>query len=259
MNGRKVLVLLNGDSASQKCVSFAVRLFNDMKVSVVVGFIPGENKKHINGNRARIKQALLDEYNASPHVRLLLRNGDDFTLEEIARESHYADLIVLQAALLNDPTNNWDDAFTSSGLASPVHVPVIVVPEEAEVVDEVLVTYDGRKASFSAIKQFCQIMSNLCERVQVTLLEINHNSSQFLPEEERLLVEYLTEHCSNIGIYKVADESPEKIMKIIDSGKKAIVVAGTLEALKASLEQLPEMGNRLMRENNLAGFYGVAE
>lgn len=256
MDSRKILVLLSNKSEAQSCVNFTVQLFREMKTLMVIAYVEesdfSETEKQMTA--ADIQQS----FNAHPNVKVVVRNGKNLTTDDIAREAKYTDLIVLQTVLLSDASNQWLNAASKYQNDALAQVPVIVVPNRAHKIEEVLITYDGENPNFGSIRQFCQVMGGFCSMVNVTLLEINHGCSHFLPEEEKLMVEYLKEHCQNFGVYKVSEESPEKILQLINCGPNALVVSGTLSSLQASLPHLPSLTGKFIQEKNMAGFFGTS-
>lgn len=260
MGGRKILVLLHSRENALACVDFVAHLFRDVKLLLVIGFVyeGPEDPVGLETQRKAITRDLQQAYNAHPNIRLMVRNGRILSVDDIARESRYTDLIVMEAGTLDRSLSLKVKRVSNKSETERLHVPVIIVPEAAQEVEEVIITFDGQNPSVTSIKQFCQIMGNVCSDMQVTLLELNHNKAQFLPQEEKLLIEYLRGHCQNLGIYKVSEESPQQILQLINSSKNAIVVAGTLDTLQASLGKLPQLSNQLIQQNNLPGFFGAS-
>lgn len=256
MSSRKILVLLSDNEDAQGCVNFVVQLFRETKTLVVVAFVNSKTKSE--HHQKTIAAEMQQSFGAHPNVKILVRTGRNLTTAEMAREAKYTDLIVVQSAVMTNSLMNWWDLLPKDASQSTIQVPVIVVPDPAHKIDEILITYDGQHPNFGSIRQFCQIMGDFCSTVNVTLLEINHDCNHFLPEEEKLLIEYLKEHCKNIGVYKVADESPEKILQLVNCGQNAIVVSGTVGSLQASLPHLTNLTGKFIEENKMPGFFGAS-
>lgn len=242
MSGRKIIVVISNDSDLVRYVTFVVELFKALNVMVVVVF--DANAAISPKRRDAISRVLRHSFALHPQITLVVRNNHPVDREALMRESNYTDLIVVQS--------NKNGVYFSE-----MSVPVIVVPECADRVDEVIITYDGRESGFETIRQFCQIMGELCQQSRVTLLEINHGCDRFLPEEEKLSVEYLKGHCKNLGIYKVSEESPQQLMQKINSGHNAIVVSGTFDNKFESQGDGGWLTNQLISENGLPGFFGA--
>lgn len=242
MSGRKIIVLISNDSDPVRYVTFIVALFKALNVVIVVVF--DAHSAISQKRRDAISKVLRHYFALHPQITLMVRNNHPVDREALIRESNYTDLIVVQP-------NNKQTYFAE------MSVPVIVVPECAKQVDEVIITYDGRESGFETIRQFCQLLGNLCLKTRVTLLEINHDSDRFLPEEEKLSVEYLKGHCKNLGIYKVSEESPQQLLQRINSGGNALIVSGTFDHKSESVREGGWLTNQLISENGLPGFFGA--
>jgi len=257
MSSRKILVMLSDvPDEAQHTLSFAFQLLKNNKSLVVAAYL-----HHSKGSfdiQSRVVQTarLQNDFGNHPNIRLALRTINGLTPAELEREARYTDLIVLGAELLNQAHGSTSIQLLS-GINSNLQVPVLVVPGNAHTTDEIIITYDGLPEGLATIKQFCQILDNFCQHAKVTLVEFNHNCNQYQPEEEKLLVEYLKQHCSNLGIYKVSDESPQKVLQMINSSGNAIVVSGTLRMLGEKSTLTAQMVNPFTAEEKLPGFFGA--
>lgn len=255
MSNRKILVLLNDVAEAMSCTNFIVRLFKDSKTLVVIAFT--EDSSVTAAHQQHLATVLQQNFRVYPNVNLMVRTAHKLSAEDIAREGKYTDLIVLPASMKGEM--HWLSMLSDTDSRMFKHVPVMLVPETSQDIDEVVITYDGNNPNLSSVKQFCQIMDSLCSEVNVTLLEVNHDTSLFLPEEEKLLIEYLKGHCKNLGVYKASDESPEKILQQINCSPNAMVVSGTLASLHATLPQLQNLGSVLIEETKMPGFFGGSD
>lgn len=253
MNSSKILALINDDIQSARSIDFAFQLLHGERGLVVAAFA-GKNPGS-GADRAILAEKLKQRYANETESRFILRTSPGLNPEEIAKESQYADIIVLSPELLHGQPGQW--AAATNEQINKLNVPVILVPGEVKSVKHVLLTYDGNEQTLMVIKQFCQIMASLCAEAQVTLLEFNHDHASFEPQEERLLVEYLKQHCHNLGIFKVGSESPDKILKLIDFKEETILVSGTLSLLQQSIRELPALTSRLIYQERTPGFFGT--
>lgn len=253
MTGRKILALMDDNTVFQSSVDYAFDLFGNSGALIVATFL---HNKSANIQKRREAIALLQEkYSNNKSTKLIIRNENGLKSSDLTREIRYTDLIIHHSnnkeanKLQHLPAN-----FTK--LLGQSKVPLLLVPDDLSDIKEVFLTCDGHPESIKSIKQFCQLMSDFCRENKVTLLEFNHDSQQFQPSEEKLLIEYLKQHCNNLGIYKISDETPDKILKLINFNKNAMVVSGTLQALGKSLRELPALTNRLIMEEKTPGFFG---
>jgi hypothetical protein len=253
MTGRKILAILNDGADHQSSVEFAFELFGDSGALIVASFL--SNKSADVAARKAILVQLQDQYSQRAGMKLVVRGENGLKPSDLLREVRYTDLIIYHSG--SDLAKQFNDLPSNfSKLLIQTKVPLLLVPNDLTTVKEVFLTCDGTPESIKSIKQFCQIMGDFCRETRVTLLEFNHDSLQFQPNEEKLLIEYLKQHCNNLGIYKISDEAPDKIMKLINFNKNAMIVSGTLQALGQSLLELPALTSRLVLQEKSPGFFG---
>lgn len=245
MSNKKILVLLGDEPSSACSVDFAFRLLDDNGGLVVATFLP-EQSKDLN-HRKEIAKELSSRFE-NRSAKLVFRPGLGMSTEEVVIEAQFADIVILVPELMEKlmAPNAAEAAITS---------PIVLVPGPTKDVQHVLITHDGSKESLPRIKQFCQILSDTCKKAEVTLVEFNHDSEQFNINEEKLLIEYLRGHCANLGVFKVGEESPERILELIDFKKNTIVVSGTLDILGKSLHHIPSLTNQLIYGEKSPGFF----
>lgn len=257
MSSRKILVLLSDSpDEARQTLSFVFQLLQNSNALVAAAFPEDRNISYLLQQRIQLVSELEQEFGAHPKIRLLLRSVYGLSPDEIEREATYTDLIVLNDEMTKNDDNNLSLRLIA-GKESNFRVPVLVVPKGVRSAEDILITYDGLPQGIAPIKQFCQIMGDLCQSAKVTLIEFNHDSAAFQPEEEKLLIEYLKQHCHSLGIYKVSNESPHQILQLINSSKNAIVVSGTSPLLNLPGIVNAPLDNPFLREEKLPGFFGA--
>lgn len=256
MSSRKILVLLSDSPVeARQTLSFVFQLLQNSSALVAAAFPEDRNIKLGLQQRVQLVSELEQEFGAHPKIRLLLRSVYGLTSEEIEREAKYTDLIVLSDDMFKSREQKLSLQLNADEVS--VGVPILVVPKGVRSAEDILITYDGLPQGIAPIKQFCQIMGDLCQNAKVTLIEFNHDSAAFQPEEEKLLIEYLKQHCHSLGIYKVSNESPHQILQLINSSKNAIVVSGTSRLLNLPGIVTAPLDNPFLREEKLPGFFGA--
>jgi hypothetical protein len=253
MTGRKIIALMDDNTVFQSSVNYAFDLFGASGSLIVAAFI-SDKSADIQKRRVIISQ-LQEKYSNSPSTKLIIRSENGLKPSDLSREIRYTDLIIHHSTQSEaDKLQHLPANFTKLLVQSKV--PLLIVPDDLSDIKEVFLTCDGSVESIKSIKQFCVLMSDFCRANKVTLLEFNHDVMQFQPSEEKLLIEYLKQHCNNLGIYKISNESPDKILKLINFNKNAMVVSGTLQALGKSIRELPALTNRLILVEKTPGFFG---
>lgn len=257
MSSRKILVLLSDSPVeARQILSFVFQLLQNSHGLVAAAFPEEENIKLRLQQRIQLVSELEQEFGSHPEIRFVLRSVYGLTPEEIEREAKYTDLIVLSDKMLTSREQKLSVQLTA-GVESNIGVPILVMPKGVRSAEDILITYDGLPQGIAPIKQFCQIMGDLCQNTRVTLIEYNHDSAAFQPEEEKLLIEYLKQHCHSLGIYKVSNESPHQILQLINSSNNAIVVSGTSRLLNLPGIVNAPLDNPFLREEKLPGFFGA--
>lgn len=222
----KILVILSDVRESAlRTMAYTYALPGNQDAMVVVGYVPAAKNNDQVKRRMVLNAEIQNRYGQSSNLKLVFRNASGFAKDDLYREAQFADVVVMSEATVKNLHSSSESQWNQSSFSS-LGVPLLIIPENAEKPDEILITYNGLPQGIGAIKQFCQLMGDLCRRVKVTLLEMNHQKNHYQPEDERLLVEYLKQHCTNLGIYKMSDETPEKVLQLINSSGNAIVVVG---------------------------------
>lgn len=257
MSSRKILVLLSdAPNDARQTLAFIFQLLQNSKALVAAAFAADQIEKLRLSQRIQLVSELEREFGSHPEIRLVIRSVKGLAPEEIEREAKYTDLIVLSDEMLRHREEHLSLQLNTAN-ESDIGVPVLVLPKGIRSTEDILITYDGLPQGIAPIKQFCQIMGDLCQNARVTLIEFNHDSAAFQPEEEKLLIEYLKQHCHSLGIYKVSNESPHQILQLINSSKNAIVVSGTSRLLNLPGIVNAPLDNPFLREEKLPGFFGA--
>lgn len=151
------------------------------------------------------------------------RDTDKNCVFELEKETRFADLLFLSE----------DRFYANQGFSQPnaileeslhrAECPVVLIPETAKAVEQLILTYDGSAESMFAIRQLAILMPGLC-RLPATMVYIDENGGP-VPDEP-LLTEYLARHFPGLTIESL-DFDPRKYFSTWLSEKKnSMVVAG---------------------------------
>lgn len=133
-------------------------------------------------------------------------------LKSVIHETRYADLIIVDPAtsLLND--DSVPSEFVVSILKN-AECPVIIAPEDAEQINDIVFAFDGSKSSVFAIKQFCNFLPQFRKR-HITVLHIGRDGAAADHATERaLLNEWLAIHFSEIDFVELSGDPGEELFK----------------------------------------------
>jgi len=125
------------------------------------------------------------------------KDTDLFALEELQRETRFADLMILSAELFYNNIGDEQPNDYLKKVLRQTECPVMLVPEEYELPTKVMLTYDGNPDSVFAIKQFTYLFPQFYqwETRLVTLEE----KGEAIPHQE-LIQELATKHLVLRGI-----------------------------------------------------------
>jgi nucleotide-binding universal stress UspA family protein len=145
-------------------------------------------------------------------------------LDEVVRESRFADLVVV------DPETSFarkkgplPGKFVKDVLQE-AECPVIIAPYTFHAIDEVIFAYNGSASSVWAIKQFTYLFPEMKQKKAV-IVEVKEKNDGAI-EEQYKMKEWLRQHYANVEVkIYVGDPSDELFGYLIDK-KNAIVVIG---------------------------------
>jgi hypothetical protein len=112
-------------------------------------------------------------------------NNEGWNKDLIARESRFADLLVISAQFFyaesdgNQPNHYLREALHAA------ECPVLIVPEDYTSVQHLFMAYDGSRESLYAIKQFCYLFPDLLD-LPAEMLYIKEEPDGIIPDLENL-------------------------------------------------------------------------
>lgn len=109
---------------------------------------------------------------------------------------------------------------------------IIALPQHFTTMSNIILLFDGSAASLRGIKEFFQAFSRYTEMMDVTLLSLAPQETPVERENEMMLLEYLCQYSSNVGILKVQAPLSERHLRAVSHSQSPIVI-GTLEFLIA--------------------------
>ncbi|HXD78584.1 MAG TPA: hypothetical protein VN616_12290 [Puia sp.] len=157
----------------------------------------------IDRNNHRI-EAFCSEHRIPCIIR---RDQFDFALQEIRKESRFADLLLISSRHFfenisaDQPNAYMHEILHHSGST------VLLLPDEPVLPDELVFAYDGSDASLRAIRQFVYLFPELCSR-RVTIVHLSRNKGEPIPDAA-FLKEWLTGHFREIELLELAMDKKE--------------------------------------------------
>jgi nucleotide-binding universal stress UspA family protein len=151
------------------------------------------------------------------------KDTDLFALEELQRETRFADLMILSAELFYNNIGDEQPNDYLKKVLRQTECPVMLVPEEYELPTKVMLTYDGNPDSVFAIKQFTYLFPQFYqwETRLVTLEE----KGEAIPHQE-LIQELATKHFANLTIEAVNTVTEKTFDTWVADQTDHIIVSG---------------------------------
>lgn len=151
------------------------------------------------------------------------RDTDLFALQELQRETRFADMMILSEEIFYDNIGEEQPNDYLKKVLRQTECPVLLVPEEYELPRKVMLTYDGKPDSVFAIKQFTYLFPQFFqwETRLVTLEE----DGEPIPHQE-LIQELAAKHFANLTLESVSAASEKNFAAWAAEQSDHIIVSG---------------------------------
>lgn len=219
MNNKNILIAISPETTESGLLSFMAENLNGENIKIVLCILNGSN------DSPEIDE-LLDRVSLfceKSNIQVKIRHLVDNIYEELENQTAYADLLIIQ--------KNAIKPIALNGELDNVSCPVLVLPSSRQIIDNILFIMDGSRDSVLAIKQYAQIFSRQMKEMNITLLSLQgENIYSRNPVHETLLVEYLKQYGTDIGVLKVKAPLTDRVLKPIKYGDSTLVI-GTAQFL----------------------------
>jgi len=155
-------------------------------------------------------------------TRYLLHKKNCITIKELIAESRFSDLIVLPPGLSLDAKRATAPSSLVRYILSHSECPVVLAPEDFDIMDEIVFTYNGSKASVFAIKQFTYLFPKL-RKCKVVILAVN-TADHVLSVGS--LMEWVESHYREAEYVCQQGEAADELMGYLLSHSNSFVVMG---------------------------------
>ncbi len=142
-------------------------------------------------------------------VDAIIHERSGSALDDIKEDTRYADLVIADPTLLFSEDDNVPTAFIKK-LLRESECPVLIAPENFEVINEVVLAYDGSNSSIFAIKQFSYLLPELTGR-KVTILNITDEDALNAGNDK--FTEWLDSHFNNLEVVTLPGDPGEELFK----------------------------------------------
>ena len=107
--------------------------------------------------------------------------SDTWEISDLKKESRFADFMVVSASLYFSNVSKSEARAVLQQTLHCAECPVMVIPDNAEPIDEIVVAYDGKKDSVNALKQFIYLFPNYTE-LETTIVYFDDDANEEIPD-----------------------------------------------------------------------------
>ncbi|RYY60505.1 MAG: universal stress protein [Chitinophagaceae bacterium] len=274
---RKIIAAIDGLRPSTSTRDFAIELASKTKSLLVAVFLDdfGYNsyriydlisEESVNITVQQEKLELKDAKTRSAAVAdfekacktagidYLIHHDQSFAIQELIRESIYADLLVIDKSetLTNHPEK--PPTMFIRQLLADAQCPVLVVPHVYTKMEKIIFLYDGDPSSVYAIKMFDYTFSSLLGTRSETLF-VNQLPERIQMPEDKLMKEFMDNHLPGTK-YIVLHGDPEStiLRRLKKEEGSTLVVLGAYKRSKVSRWFRPSMADILLEETKVPLF-----
>jgi nucleotide-binding universal stress UspA family protein len=145
-------------------------------------------------------------------------------LDEVIRESRFADLVVVDAETSFTRQRGPLPGKFVKDVLQEAECPVIVAPYTFHAIDEVIFAYNGSASSVWAIKQFTYLFPELKQK-KAMIVDVKEKNDGAI-EEQYKMKEWLRQHYGNIEVKILTGDASDELFGYLIDKKNAIVVIG---------------------------------
>ncbi|TLV02440.1 universal stress protein [Dyadobacter luticola] len=248
---KKIIAALDGLKYSESTVEFALQIARETQSHLVGVFIedfsyhsyniyeiaprlePWEQQLRKLNQEDVIKRAeSVEKFTAlckKGELEFSIHHDRNFALPELLHETVYADLLVIGKNETLSPFPQVPPTGFLRDLLGDIQCPVLVVPENFELVDKTVLLYDGQPSSMFAIKMFSYLLPFM-KMQPVEILSVKPQDENLHVPDNRLMKEFSRRHFNNASYHVLHGIPEEEIVKYLKvSEKPPLVVMGAYQ------------------------------
>lgn len=267
---QKIIAALDGLKYSDSTVQYATQIARETQSHLIGVFLedfsyhsysiynmeprakpwPPEIKK-LNEEDLILRTESVQKFSAlcqKADVPFTIHHDRNFAMRELLHESIYADLMVISRDETLSPIHQELPTSFLRALLSDIQCPTLVVPEDFDMIEKVVLLYDGQPSSMYAIKMFSYLLQFL-KLLPIEILTVKpENTSLHLPDNH-LIKEFSKRHFENAS-FKILRGIPEQeIVEYINKSEKTpLVVMGAYQRNLISRWFRSSMADILMKD-----------
>ena len=188
-------------------------------------------------------------------VRFSIHKNKNIAIQEVKRESMFADLIIINEAETFTKYKETLPTRFMKDLLGDVQCPVLVVPSAFKPIDKIILLYDGAPAALHAIKMFNYVLGNP-QNLPVAVFTVKEQKNRDLQlPDSKLMREFIKRHFPK-ATFTVAkgDAEMEISYYLRNHSGNELVVLGAYQRSEISRWFKRSMADLLMKELNMPLF-----
>jgi nucleotide-binding universal stress UspA family protein len=210
--------------------------------------IQKEDREKIDLNIALFKRACSDR-----GVRHKIHLDKGVPLQELLKESSFADLVVIDSHTGFFALGNSKPAPFIKDLLADAHCPTLIVPHNYSEFNKTILCYDGSLSSIYAIKMFSYILPEY-SKLNATVLSANENNSNHLKSGENFK-DLINLHFNNINFEVLTKSNEDDLLEYLKiNGENSVIVMGSYSRNAISRLIHQSFSNRVISEINVPVF-----
>lgn len=181
---------------------------------------------------------------------------EDFDVSgyDLVQQSTYADLLILSYNIFFNPETDQPDNTFIYQLLKGCRCPVLILPAHTSQIDNIIFTYDGKESSVFAIRMFCNLFSKAISEKETTILTVMPSVDEEI-KNERLLLDLVKHHCSNVGVQLMEGTTiSEDISNFAENVSNPLIVMGAYGRSHISNLFLPSVAKNILKKSRYPMF-----
>ncbi|WP_336518413.1 hypothetical protein [Pollutibacter soli] len=241
---KKIIVAFDGANYPETALQFLVELNNKNPILAVGAFMPqttlstlwietggsangpdfipyvAEDVGDIIRTNVRHFENFCTDHNIEYRVH---RDFFDFTIQELKKESRFADLVMICSGTFYAHMGDDPNVFLTEALRE-VECPVIVLPEEYSFPTANILAYDGTASSVYSIKMFAYLFPELATN-PTTIVYADRDFNEPIPDALNIH-ELAARHFDNLTLFKLPADPKKYFGTWLLEHNASIVVCG---------------------------------
>ncbi|WAC13473.1 universal stress protein [Dyadobacter pollutisoli] len=267
---KKIIAAIDGLKYAESTVQFAVQIARETQSHLVGVFLedfsyhsysiyelaprlePWEQQlRKLNEQDLASRAESVEKFTAlcqKADIEFNIHHDRNFALSELLHETVYADLLIIGKTETLSPFPQMPPTGFLRDLLGDIQCPVLVVPEQFELVDKTVLLYDGQPSSMVAIKMFSYLLPFL-KMLPVEILSVKPQDENLHVPDNRLMKEFSRRHFPNASYHIVHGIPEQEIIKYLkESDQTPLVVLGAYQRNLVSRWFRRSMADLLMEE-----------